>query len=80
MKKNGWILMLFLILGLLAGALLSRSLEPVAGLSFLTDSIDSTWSPAFDLYVLRLDLTIRLNVSLLSIIGAAAALWLYRKI
>ncbi|MFF2092052.1 DUF4321 domain-containing protein [Paenibacillus sp. NPDC058174] len=80
MKKNGWILLLFLILGLLAGALLARWLEPVSGLSFLTKTIQTSWSPAVDLYALRLDLSIHLQISLLSIIGVAAAIWLYRKI
>ena len=34
MKKNGWILLLFLFLGLLAGALLANWLKEVPGLSF----------------------------------------------
>ncbi|MCM3630085.1 MULTISPECIES: DUF4321 domain-containing protein [Paenibacillus] len=80
MKKNGWILLLFLVLGLLAGALVARWLEPVSGISFLTKTIDTTWSPAVDLYVLSLDLNVHVQISLFSIIGALAAIWLYRKL
>ena len=36
MKKNFWILLLFIVIGLLAGALIARSLTTVPGLSFLT--------------------------------------------
>lgn len=79
MKKNGWVLFLFIVLGLVAGALVARWLEPVQGLSFLTKPIVTTWSPALDLYVLSFDFTLRLQLSLFSIVGAAIAIWLYRK-
>lgn len=79
MKKNGWILLLFIVIGLLAGTLVSRWLTPVPGLSFLTTTSEVLWSPAADLLVFSYDLTIRLKVSLLSIIGLIAAIWLYRK-
>ncbi|MFX3634911.1 MAG: DUF4321 domain-containing protein [Candidatus Pristimantibacillus sp.] len=80
MKKNGWILLLFIVLGLLAGALVAHWLEPVAGISFLTKAIEVSWSPAVDLYVLSFDLSVHLAISMCSIIGVVIALWLYRKI
>ncbi|MDQ0061279.1 DUF4321 domain-containing protein [Paenibacillus harenae] len=80
MKKNGWILLIFIILGLLAGALVARWLTPVPGISFLTNPLEAKWSPAIDLYVLSFNLSIHLQVSMLSIIGAVIAIWLYRKI
>jgi len=79
MKKNFWILLLFILIGMLAGALVSRWLQPVPGLSFLTKTSPVEWSPAADLLVLSYDLTIRIEVSLLSIIGLIIAIWLYRK-
>lgn len=79
MKKNGWILFLFIILGLVAGALVARWLEPIQGISFLTKPIVTSWSPALDLYVLSFQFTMQLQLSLFSIIGAAAAVWLYRR-
>lgn len=79
MKKNVWILLLFILIGILAGALVSRWLEPVPGLAFLTQASEVAWSPAADLLVLSYDLTIRIEISLLSIIGLIIAIWLYRK-
>lgn len=79
MKKNGWILLLFAILGLLAGALVAKWLKEVPGLAFLTRNMPVSWSPELDLAVIRFDLTLEINITLLSIIGALGAIWLYRK-
>lgn len=79
MKKNIWILLLFILIGLLTGALLSRWLEPVPGLSFLTKTSSIEWSPAADLLVFSYDLTIQIQISLLSLVGVIVAIWLYRR-
>jgi hypothetical protein len=78
-KKNGWILLLFVFLGLIGGALVARWLESVPGLSFLTRAAKVDWSPSADLLVLKFNLHLGLNLSLMSIIGAALAIWLYRR-
>lgn len=80
MKKNSWMFLLFILIGLLSGALVSRWLQTVPGLDFLTKSYPITWSPAADLLILSYDLTLKLEVSLMSIIGLIAAIWLYRKL
>jgi uncharacterized membrane protein len=80
MKKNIWVLLLFMLIGLLAGALIARSLASFPGLSFLTKTTTVTWSPAADLLVLSYAFTLRLHVSLLSLAGFALAIWLYRKL
>jgi hypothetical protein len=79
MKKNIWIFLLFIVIGLLAGALVSRSLAPVPGLSFLTKTTKIVWSPSADLLVFSYDITIHLYLSLLGILGVIIAIWLYRK-
>ncbi|BBI32529.1 DUF4321 domain-containing protein [Cohnella abietis] len=79
MKKNGWILLLFIFLGLLAGALVAIWLKDVPGLTFLTRAIELNWSPAGDLSVIKYSLDINVKISLLSVIGAIVAIWLYRK-
>jgi hypothetical protein len=79
MKKNGWILLLFLIMGMLAGALVAVWLKNVPGLTFLTRAIKVNWSPAADLSVISYSLNLHVNFSLLSVIGAIVAIWLYRK-
>ncbi len=79
MKKNGWILLLFVFLGLIAGSLVAIWLREVPGLTFLTREIKVNWSPAADLSVISYSLKLNANFSLLSVIGAIAAIWLYRK-
>ncbi|MCC3376903.1 DUF4321 domain-containing protein [Cohnella sp. REN36] len=79
MKKNGWVLLLFVFLGILGGTLLGHWLETVPGLGFLTRTVKLNWSPSADLLVLVYDIKIAFHLSLLSIIGAAVAIWLYRK-
>ena len=79
MKKNGWFLLIFIIIGLLAGALVARWLAPVSGISFLTKPIEASWSPAVDLYVLNFNLSLNFQFSMFSLIGAVIAIWLYRK-
>lgn len=80
MKKNGWILLLFVVLGLVAGTLIARWLQDVSGLSFLTRPMSVSWSPSANLAVIRFDLKLQLDLTLLSIAGAVAAIWLYRKL
>lgn len=80
MKKNRWMLVLFVILGLVAGALVGRWLEPVSALNFLTDKARLIWSPSADLVVFSFDLTVRFDISLLSIAGVLLAIWLYRRL
>jgi hypothetical protein len=79
MKKNGWILLLFIFLGLLAGSLVALWLRDVSGLTFLTRAIKVSWSPAADLSVISYSLNLKVNISLISLIGAIVAIWLYRK-
>ncbi|WP_308634767.1 DUF4321 domain-containing protein [Paenibacillus silvisoli] len=80
MKKNIWVLLLFILIGLLTGALVSRWLSQVPGLSFLTKTSPVVWSPAADLLVLSYAFTLKIEISLLSIIGLIIAIWLYRKL
>lgn len=80
MKKNGWVLLLFIVLGLFAGALIARWLQPIKGISFLTDPLKASFSPDIDLFVLSFNLDLSLQISLLSIVGALLAIWLYRKL
>jgi len=79
MKKNGWILVLFVFLGLIAGTLAANWLSEVPGLSFLTRAMEVGWSPAADLSVIKYSFDIEVRLSLLSIVGAVIAIWLYRK-
>ncbi|RXZ84901.1 DUF4321 domain-containing protein [Paenibacillaceae bacterium] len=79
MKKNRWLLLLFIVLGLAGGALVSRWLQNFPALSFLTQTSELSWSPAADLIVISYDLTLSVEISLVSIVFALLAVWLYRK-
>nr|WP_221626794.1 DUF4321 domain-containing protein [Cohnella lubricantis] len=59
--------------------MVSNWLAKVPGLDFLTDAYKIDWSPSFDLMVINFSLHLGLSVSLLSIVGAAIAIWVYRK-
>ncbi|GIP39194.1 hypothetical protein J31TS4_24740 [Paenibacillus sp. J31TS4] len=80
MKKNNLTLILFVLIGLLAGSILGEWLAPVQGLSFLTKSAQLTWQPKADLQIIAYNLDILIKVNMLSIAGIAAAIWLYRKL
>ncbi|WP_151736505.1 DUF4321 domain-containing protein ['Paenibacillus yunnanensis' Narsing Rao et al. 2020] len=79
-KKNVGTLLLFLILGWLAGAWIAKLLAPVEALSFLTASTMIQWSPQADLDIITYDITIQLKLCLLSLAGIIAAAWLYRRL
>ncbi|GIO34741.1 MULTISPECIES: DUF4321 domain-containing protein [Paenibacillus] len=80
MKKNVGILLLFLLLGWLAGAWIAKALEPVQALSFLTASTKLEWSPQANLDIISYDITIKFKMSLLSLIGIIVSVWLYRRL
>lgn len=80
MKKNGWTLLLFILLGLLAGSLVALWLQDVSSIDFLTRAIELNWTPAIDLSVIKFSLNLSLDFSLLSLVGAIIAIWLYRKL
>lgn len=79
-KKNVGTLLLFLILGWLAGAWIAKALASVKVLSFLTASTVLKWSPQADLDIITYDITIHLKLSLLSLAGMITAVWLYRRL
>lgn len=80
MKKNAGMLILFLLLGWFIGAWVATLLEPVAILSFLTKSTTIDWNPSANLDIIRYNIEIHFKMSLLSLIGIVASIWLYRKL
>jgi hypothetical protein len=80
MKKNNLTLVVFLIVGLLAGIIAGELLAPVQGLSFLTKSAEISWQPKADLQVIKYDLNLQVKLNLCSILGLAGAFLIYRKL
>ncbi|MCI3923614.1 DUF4321 domain-containing protein [Paenibacillus sp. TRM 82003] len=79
MKKNNLTLIVILVAGLLTGSILAQLFAEVPWLAFLTKSADITWEPRADLQVVRYDLKFAVTLNLASVIGLAAAFWIYRK-
>ncbi|WP_409341669.1 DUF4321 domain-containing protein [Paenibacillus sp. MBLB4367] len=80
MKKSNWTLILFIVIGLIAGAIITQLLASVPGISFLTKSAEINWHPKADLQVIRYDLLLEIRLNLISIIMMIAAIWIYRKL
>ncbi|MEK5061521.1 hypothetical protein BK126_24595 [Paenibacillus sp. FSL H7-0326] len=80
MKKNFGIFILFLLLGWLIGASISKGLEQFEALSFLTNATTISWSPKANFDIISYRLNIQLKISLLSLLGVVFAIWLYRKL
>lgn len=79
MKNSYGLLILLLLIGLLTGSLAAHLLSSVEGLSFVTNSMTVTWSPQANLDFLKYEFDIQVKISLLSLLGMAAAFWVYRK-
>ncbi len=80
MRKNIGTLFIFILLGLIAGSLLAYALRHVEFLTFLTQGQSLAWHPQADLLVLKYNFYIEVKISLLSILGAALAILIYRKL
>lgn len=79
MKKNNLTLVVVLVAGLLAGSILAQLFAEVPWLSFLAKSAEVRWEPSADLQVIRYDVKFAVSLNLASVIGLAAAFWIYRK-
>lgn len=80
MKKNGMTLVVFLLLGLVAARIVSGLLEPVDAAAFFLRSTPVNWHPAADLKFIKYDIFLEIKLNIISLIGIAAAVWLYRKL
>jgi hypothetical protein len=79
MKKNNLTFIVVLAAGLLTGSILAQLFADVPWLSFLTRSAEIRWEPSADLQVIRYDIKLAFSLNLASVIGLAAAIWMYRK-
>lgn len=80
MKKNNWTLVLFLLLGIVAGTIAGELLSQVKGLSALTQSVPLSWEPKADLQVIQYDIKLRVKLNIVSILGLLGGFWLYKKL
>lgn len=83
--KNGWLLLLFIMIGIVIGGLISEVTAGVSGLSWLsygnTFGINSNGNPlVLDLGILVITFALQIKITVSSIIGVIAAIVIYRFI
>ena len=83
--KNGWLLLLFIMIGIVIGGLISEVTAGVSGLSWLsygnTFGINSNGNPlVLDLGILVITFALQIKITVASIIGVIAAIVIYRFI
>ena len=83
--KNGWLLLLFIMIGIVIGGLISEVTAGVSGLSWLsygnTFGINSNGHPlVLDLGILVITFALQIKITVASIIGVIAAIVIYRFI
>lgn len=80
MRKNNFVLIVFLLIGMMTGAIIAQLLDSVTALNFLTKSTQIVWEPKADLNFFKYDFYIQLKLNLLHILGMITAFWIYRRI
>lgn len=83
--KNGWLSLLFIMIGIVIGGLISEVTAGVSGLSWLsygnTFGINSNGNPlVLDLGILVITFALQIKITVASIIGVIAAIVIYRFI
>lgn len=80
MKKNSLTFIVFLIVALIAAAIITQLLAPVGALSFLTKSAEIAWQPRADFHVVEYDISLKIRLNIISILAIIGAIWIYRKL
>ena len=80
--KNIWILLVFILSGIVIGGLLGKVAANVDGLSWLSygQSFGLTSPLVLDLNIINITFGFMLKINIASIIGIAIAIFIYRKI
>lgn len=81
-EKNIWVLLVFLLAGLVIGGLLGKLASEVSWLWWLSygQSFGLESPIVLDLSVLKLTFGVAFNINVASIIGMILAIFIYRKI
>ena len=83
--KNGWFLLLFIMIGIVIGGLISEVTAGVSGLSWLsygnTFGINSNGNPlVLDLGILVITFALQIKITVASIIGVILAIIIYKVV
>lgn len=83
--KNGWMLLLFILIGVVIGGLISELTSGISALSWLsyggTFGINSSGNPlVLDLGILIVTFALQIKITIASIIGVILAIIIYKVI
>ena len=80
--KNIWVLLMFILSGLVIGGLLGELSKSVSWLWWLSygDEFGLTSPITLDLSILKLQFGLTFKISIASIIGMAMAIFIYRRV
>ena len=81
-EKNFWILVIFLLSGLVIGGLIGEIAGKTGGLWWLSYAMEFglTQPLTLDLSILKLTFSLLFKINIASIVGMAIAIFIYRKI
>jgi hypothetical protein len=81
-EKNIWILMVFILSGLVIGGLLGQLASGIDFLWWLSygEEFGLTTPLVLDLSIIKLTFGLQLKINIASIIGVAIAIFIYRKV
>ncbi len=81
-EKNIWILVLFILCGIVVGGLIGNLTAGVSGLSWLSygESFGLKEPLQLDLSVIQLTFGLMFKINISSIIGMVLAIFIYRKV
>lgn len=80
-EKNIWILLIFLLSGIVIGGLLASFATDVSWLSWLAygEEFGTSGPIGLDLSILKLSFELRMKINVASILGMVIAAFIYRK-
>ena len=79
-EKNVWILIVFILAGLVIGGLIGQLASKVDALWWLSYGESFGLSEPLDLSIVKLTFSLMLKINISSIIGMAIAIFIYRKV
>lgn len=80
--KNGWLLLLFILIGIVLGGLIGEVTEDISSLNWLSygNSFGLNSPLVLDLGVLVVTFALQIKITIASIIGVVLAILIYRFI
>jgi hypothetical protein len=79
-KKNNLTLVIFLLVGLMAGTIIGDLLSTSEFLQTIFQNYNLSWNPSADFIFIDFKFAVNLNMNVLSFVGLACAFWLHRKL